>query len=145
MGRGPAPPPGAEWSSPAPIRSAGRCRSTTACLRRAGPSRPGIDSRWPIGGDAHWSALAGSRLFGCSFGAPLALLLEVNGFDELCDPIGGEDYHLGIRLEWAGTPLYYSRRMLTMESEELHQCPEPTEAPGQVHVPGRLHYPTSSA
>ena len=96
----------------------------------------GIDSRWPIGDDAHWTALAGSQLFGCSFGAPLALLLEINGFDELCDPIGGEDYHLGIRLEWTGTPLYYSRRMLTIESEELHHTPNPLRRLDKSTSPG---------
>jgi hypothetical protein len=45
-------------------------------------------------------------------------MLEVNGFDELCDGIGGEDCNLGIRLEMAGHRVFYSRRMTTIESED---------------------------
>ncbi len=80
----------------------------------------GLDSRWSSGEDGRWVPLGGGQLFGCSVGAPRALLVDVNGFDELCDPIGGEDYHLGVRLQWAGATLHYSRRMLSIESEELH-------------------------
>jgi hypothetical protein len=83
----------------------------------------GIDSRWPLGRDDDWVPIAGGQLFGCSFGAPRDLLLSINGCDELCDSIGGEDWQLGWRLEWAGASLVYSRRMLTIESEELHQQP----------------------
>jgi hypothetical protein len=81
----------------------------------------GLDSRWAQGHDTATVPIAGSQLFGCSFGAPRSLLLEVNGFDELCDSIGGEDWNLGVRVEWSGAEIRYSRRMLTIESEELHR------------------------
>jgi glycosyltransferase involved in cell wall biosynthesis len=90
---------------------------------RVDPS--GIDSRWPRGDNWRNVPIGGGELYGCSFGAPRALLLAVNGLDELCDTVGGEDYHLGIRLEWAGARIFYSRRMLTIESEELHRVNEP--------------------
>jgi GT2 family glycosyltransferase len=85
---------------------------------RVDPS--GIDSRWSQGEEAGLVRIGGGQLYGCSFGAPRTLLRDVDGLDELCDVVGGEDYHLGIRLEWTGAPIYYSRRMLTIESEELH-------------------------
>jgi hypothetical protein len=94
-------------------------------LRRSRVEPSGVDSRWEQGDDRRLVGIGGGQLYGCSFGAPRAVLLEVNGLDELCDVIGGEDYHLGIRLEWTGVPIYYSRRMLTIESEEPHHQGQP--------------------
>lgn len=37
----------------------------------------------------------GAWLFGGNFALPLAWALEVNGFEEGCDPVGGEDYIFG--------------------------------------------------
>jgi len=82
----------------------------------------GIDSRWSIGKDRP-VRIEGTQLFGCSFGIPAEDILNVNGFDEICDSIGGEDYQLGTRLAWSGKNLFYDRRMLTIESEELHNQP----------------------
>ncbi len=90
---------------------------------RAEPA--GRDSRWAQGSDTGWATIGGSQLFGSSVAAPRDLLLEVNGFDELCDSIGGEDWHFGVRVEWTGTSIHYSRRMLTVESEELHHVGTP--------------------
>ena len=84
-----------------------------------------VDSRRAASGDEALRPVDGGDLFGCSFGAPREFLVAVNGFDEICDPTGGEDYHLGLRLQWAGLPIYYSRRMLTVESEEAHRQPSP--------------------
>jgi glycosyltransferase involved in cell wall biosynthesis len=47
-------------------------------------------------------ACGGSWLFGGNFCLPLAWLLEVNGFEEGCDSVGGEDYILGLMLENRG-------------------------------------------
>lgn len=80
----------------------------------------GIDSRWNLG---EYVKITGQQLFGCSFGIPAKDFIEVNGFDEICDSIGGEDYHLGIRLNNAGKQIWYNRKMLTIESEELHNQP----------------------
>jgi hypothetical protein len=83
----------------------------------------GIDSRWSHGSDEAPVPMGGGWLYGCSFGAPVETLLAVNGMDELCDCIGGEDYQLGLRLERAGFKLFYDRRMWTVESDELHSQP----------------------
>jgi hypothetical protein len=80
----------------------------------------GIDTRWDLGDDRRVVPLPGQQLYGSSLGIPRVVLLEVNGFDELCDSIAGEDYQLGLRLENAGHRIFYSRRMLTIESEEHH-------------------------
>lgn len=80
----------------------------------------GIDSRWGLG---EYAKITGQQLFGCSFGIPAKDFIEVNGFDEICDSIGGEDYQLGIRLNNAGKEIFYNRKMLTIESEELHNQP----------------------
>ena len=47
----------------------------------------------------------GGWLFGCSFAAPLEWLLEVNGLEEGCDGLSGEDYILGLMLTNAGRRL----------------------------------------
>lgn len=83
----------------------------------------GIDSRWGMGDDNHPVRIQGTQLFGCSFCCPVEAMLKVNGFDEICDSVGGEDYHLGIRLQNAGYEIWYDRKMFTIESEELHNQP----------------------
>lgn len=80
----------------------------------------GIDSRWNQGNNFGPVGIQGSQLFGCSFGIPYKDFISVNGFDEICDSIGGEDYQFGLRLNNAGKQIFYDRRMLTIESEELH-------------------------
>lgn len=90
-------------------------------LLRSRVETTGIDSRWSQGDDRARVPIRGGQVFGASLGAPRATLLEVNGFDELCDSVGGEDTQLGLRLEFAGVPLFYSRAMLTIESEEVHR------------------------
>lgn len=84
----------------------------------------GIDSRWGSGANCPVQA-SGSWLFGCSFAAPVEALLTVNGSDENADGLGSEDYLLGIRLQNAGYTFRYDRRMLTLESEELHHIGTP--------------------
>jgi len=71
------------------------------------------------------SPCTGEWLYGCSFVAPLEDLLEVGGLPELTDGLSGEDYGLGIALQNAGKHLKYDRRMLTLESEELHFAEPP--------------------
>ena len=78
----------------------------------------GLDSRRNLGDGTGPVQIVGGQLYGCSLGAPRDLLLSVNGFDELCDPMGGEDYQLGVRLEWAGAEISYDRRMLTIENTD---------------------------
>lgn len=80
----------------------------------------GIDSRWSDGGDGGIVPMEGARFFGCSFAMPIEAALRVNGFDEICDGQGAEDYDFGIRVERTGYKMFYNRNMLTYESEELH-------------------------
>ena len=108
---------GAYWKQWEMVVQDGRLISSRA-------ERSGRDSRWQLGRDDGLVQIGGGQLFGCSCGMPRELLLEINGYDELCDSIGGEDYQLGMRLEWSGAPIYFSRRMLTIESEELHRAEE---------------------
>lgn len=78
----------------------------------------GVDSRWHYGDTP--ASIPGSQLFGCSMAAPVEWLLDVNGFDEDCDSVGGEDYALGMMLQQAGRPIKYCRRMLTFEDDLAH-------------------------
>jgi hypothetical protein len=89
-------------------------------LRSSRLDGEGLDSRWQVGSDEDTVAIGGGALYGCSFGAPRELLLDLNGLDELCDAIAGEDCQLGCRVEHAEVPIYYDRRMLTIESVEDH-------------------------
>jgi hypothetical protein len=59
-------------------------------------------------------------LFGCSCLFPLEDLLEVGGFPEFADSLGSQDYLIGIALANRGKQLKYCRKMMTLESEELH-------------------------
>jgi hypothetical protein len=67
----------------------------------------------------------GSWLYGGTFSVPLEGALRVNGQDEICDSIGGEDYDFGIRLQRAGYVLRISAECATYEDEDAHH----TEAP----------------
>ncbi len=84
----------------------------------------GIDTRWGLGDDRRVVQVEGGQLYGNGMGVPRDAMLDVNGFDELCDGVGGEDYNLGIRLEFAGHRVLYSRRMLAVESDD-HAARDP--------------------
>lgn len=75
----------------------------------------GTDSRWSQGEE--FRQIGGSQLFGYS-ASPLSVLLSVNGYDEICNSIGGEDYHYGMRIEKLSIPIYYSRHVVFYESED---------------------------
>jgi len=86
----------------------------------------GIDSRWNTGNDNGPVPSTGSALFGCSMAVPVQAFLNINGWDEDCDccGLGGEDSMAGIMLSHQPWKIYYDRRMLTLESEELHHVGE---------------------
>jgi hypothetical protein len=96
------------------------------------PYSNGVDSRWSAGAD-HPVPAAGSWMFGCSLAAPVQAFLDINGFDEDCDSMGGEDYLAGMMLERAGYRLMYDRRMLTYESEEAHHEDPPFKRIIKIH------------
>lgn len=62
----------------------------------------------------------GRWLYGCSLCGPVESFLHVGGWPEFCDGLGFEDVIMGYALQNAGFPLFYDRRMLTVESEEDH-------------------------
>lgn len=66
------------------------------------------------------SSCDGGWCYGCSLVGKLEDFLTVGGFPEICDGLGSEDYCFGIALRNAGYHLKYDRRMMTLESEELH-------------------------
>jgi hypothetical protein len=80
----------------------------------------GIDSRWPRGSDTGIVPWTGAGLFGCSFGARVEDLLNIDGSEPACNGGAGEDFDMGIRLERSGVKIFYNRNMLTLESEEGH-------------------------
>jgi len=57
----------------------------------------------------------GGWLYGCSFALPLAWALEVNGFEEACDGLTGEDYIFGLMLGNRGRRIDYRTDMLVMQ------------------------------
>ena len=50
----------------------------------------------------------GGWLFGCTMALPLEWALEVNGFEEGCDSLTGEDYMFGLMLGNAGHRIDYA-------------------------------------
>lgn len=61
--------------------------------------------------------IKGLQFYGYS-GCPTEEILKVNGYDEICTSMGGEDYQCGVRLEKKGTKIYYSSNVMFFESEE---------------------------
>jgi hypothetical protein len=85
------------------------------------PYKDGIDSRWESGSDSIDVACPPNWMFGCSLCANVEEFLRVNGYPEyLCDGMGYEDSITGITMANAGSMFRYSRRMMTLESEEDH-------------------------
>tara|TARA_R110000824_G_scaffold18422_12_gene73018 strand:- start:2547 stop:3578 length:1032 start_codon:yes stop_codon:yes gene_type:complete len=82
----------------------------------------GIDSRLKHSAVRSWEPVeaGGSWLYGCSCLLPVEALLEIEGFDEDIDPMGGEDYCAGILMERLGVKFKYHPRMMSAESEEGH-------------------------
>ena len=87
----------------------------------------GIDTRFSKG-MVNYVNVGGGIFYGASCGAPLEALLTINGWDEDCDSISGEDYIAGLMLERNGCPVYYEPRIFHIESEELHHPPNNTPA-----------------
>lgn len=73
----------------------------------------------------HWSdprhglsnpyACPGSWWYGCSTALPLEWALQINGYDESCDGMSGEDYIFGQMLQNNGFPIFYDLRMGIVE------------------------------
>lgn len=84
----------------------------------------GIDRREARAG-GRVIACRGNWMFGCSFAAPIDVLLRVNGWPQLSNGLGFEDSPNGLVIEKAGTAFVYDPRMMTWESEEDHHVGKP--------------------
>ena len=63
----------------------------------------------------------GSWLYGCTLALPLKWCLEVNGFEEGCDGLSGEDYIFGFMLENNGRRIDFAPSMfVTLERSGPH-------------------------
>ncbi len=62
----------------------------------------------------------GSWLYGCTWAMPLEWALGVNGFEEGCDGLGGEDYIFGLNLHHAGRRLDFVPSLMV----ELERSPQ---------------------
>jgi hypothetical protein len=76
----------------------------------------GIDSRWAQGNDELPILIFGSQLYGYC-GMPLEIILMVNGYDQIHDSMGGEDYNLGIRISKIPFDIYYDRSIVFYEAD----------------------------
>ena len=57
----------------------------------------------------------GGWLYGCSFALPLEWALEVNGQEEGCDGLSGEDYVFGLMLAGQGRRIDFRPRMMVLQ------------------------------
>jgi len=75
-----------------------------------------IDCRWDQGSD--FRQIDGGQFYGYS-ASPLEIVLNVNGYDEICDTIGMEDVQYGLRLNKLNVKIYYTKNVLFLESEDF--------------------------
>ena len=89
--------------------------------------------KYPTGEDHRYNpdfgpvlvSCSGGWMYGASVCVPVKAMLEINGFDEDCDSMGGEDYAAGIMLEHRGWEIVYHQGMWTLEDEMLHHVEVP--------------------
>ena len=74
--------------------------------------------------------ITGSWLFGGNFCLPLNWALDVNGFEEGCDCVGGEDYIFGQMLENAGRRLEFDPAMHIVQDRNGIDHPFPRDDKG---------------
>ena len=87
---------------------------------RSTPHNAGLDSRLRHLPPAGTVDCPPNWLYGGTFSVPLELALAVNGQDEMCDTIGGEDYDFGVRLVRAGAKMRITRECATIEDDYAH-------------------------
>lgn len=64
------------------------------------------------------SPCPGGHMYGSSFCMPKKIYFALNGQNEMCSGIGGEDYDFGIRLERSGYTLFYNKLMFIHEYDD---------------------------
>lgn len=77
----------------------------------------------PIKDDNVYPA-GGQWLYGASLAAPVDFFVRINGFEELANGMGTEDYITGMYLEQMGCPMVICPGMKTVEDEDLHHLPD---------------------
>ena len=90
---------------------------TDGCVVSVKEHQGGIDCRIQLFKDS-FTQISGSSLYGYS-ASPLDVVLRVNGYDEIHNSMGGEDYNYGIRVERSGTLVYYSKDVLFYETDVI--------------------------
>ncbi len=61
----------------------------------------------------------GGWLYGCTLALPLAWALEVNGFEEGCDGLTGEDYIFGLMLGNTGKRIDFSSKLAVLQDRAV--------------------------
>lgn len=85
-------------------------------LYAGGDDSHGIDHRLGLY-NQEISKCPGGHLYGSSFCLPKSIYFKVNGQNEMCDGLAGEDYNFGVTLERSGYNIFYNKLMLIHESE----------------------------
>lgn len=57
----------------------------------------------------------GEWTYGCAIAMPLEWILNIGGFEEMCDSSGGEDYIMGLMAQNNGYPIKFDSRMRMVE------------------------------
>jgi glycosyltransferase involved in cell wall biosynthesis len=85
-------------------------------LYAGGDDKHGIDHRLGIYKN-DISQCPGGHVYGSSFCLPKSAYFKVNGQNEMCDGLAGEDYNFGVVLGRAGYKIFYNKLMMIHESE----------------------------
>jgi Glycosyl transferase family 2 len=78
----------------------------------------------------------GGWLYGCTLALPLEWLLEVNGLEEGCDGLSGEDYVLGLMLQNRGRRIDYVPDLFVRQERSAahtHHFPRREKGQGPPH------------
>ena len=87
----------------------------------------GEDHRIKVSGGSLMKC-AGQGLFTCNIGMQLEWLLEVNGFEELCDSLSGEDSILGKMMENRGYAMMFDPNFYMVEDRtDVSSCAKRTD------------------
>jgi hypothetical protein len=76
-------------------------------------------------------------LYGCAMALPLAWCLDVNGFEEGCDGMSGEDCIFGLMLANAGRQIDFEPRLLVHQDRGTGTAHHLTRAPKGVPTTGK--------
>jgi glycosyltransferase involved in cell wall biosynthesis len=85
-------------------------------LYAGGDDTHGIDHRLGVY-TKDISQCPGGHLYGSSFCLPKSVYFKLNGQNEMCDGLAGEDYNFGVILERSGYKLFYNKLMIIHESD----------------------------